>query len=147
MINIRACIANRNCSCGTCRTETDNALAELAELNDYADKQRDIAATQTGLVIKAEAEIVRLRAEVESMRPVVRSKGDGIHVFPVGHPEPLHHVSADCWCHPLDSNGIYIHHAKDGRERWERQGILDSDKRWCIAYEQAQARKAARDGN
>jgi len=60
-----------------------------------------------------------------------------VHVIPVGHPEPLHHCNMQCWCHPLPKEGgeIAIHNAKDGREKWERQGILDSDKRWALAYE------------
>ena len=28
-----------------------------------------------------------------------------------------------------------IHNAKDGREKWERQGIIDQDKPWCLVYE------------
>jgi hypothetical protein len=60
-----------------------------------------------------------------------------LHVFPIGHPEPLHHVVLSCWCQPLSADGgtIAIHHAKDGREKWERQGIIDQDKPWCVAYE------------
>lgn len=58
-----------------------------------------------------------------------------IHVIPVGHPEPLHTAGAECWCSPLkESERLYIHHAKDGREKWERQGIIDQDKKWVLVY-------------
>lgn len=64
-------------------------------------------------------------------------KNQRLHVIPVGHPEPLHAAESDCWCHPLlkDEGKIAIHHAKDCREKWERQGIIDKDKPWIIAYE------------
>lgn len=73
-------------------------------------------------------------ADVESTGLVGTQR---VHIIPVGHPEPLHHCNAECWCHPLlkENGEIAIHNAKDGRERWERQGILDSDKRWVLAYE------------
>lgn len=60
-----------------------------------------------------------------------------MHVFPLGHPEPLHRVDLGCFCQPLvtDAGLLAIHHAKDGREKWERQGIIDQDKPWCVAYE------------
>lgn len=60
-----------------------------------------------------------------------------IHVFPVGHPEPFHHMELKCWCQPTvyESGKLAVHHAKDGREKWERQGIIDQDKPWHIAYE------------
>lgn len=60
-----------------------------------------------------------------------------LHIFPIGVPEPLHHINENCWCSPLitDSGRLAIHHAKDGREKWERQGIINRDKLWCSAYE------------
>lgn len=59
------------------------------------------------------------------------------HIIPVGHPEPLHTANAKCWCQPLEieAEGIAVHHAKDGREKWERQGITDSEKAWIHVYE------------
>ncbi len=59
------------------------------------------------------------------------------HIIPLGHPEPLHHASLGCWCHPLQKeNGeMAVHNAKDGREKWERQGIIDQDRPWCLVYE------------
>lgn len=59
------------------------------------------------------------------------------HVYPVGHPEPMHDITLSCWCHPLaaDNGAIAIHHAKDGREKWERQGIIGRGGPWQIAYE------------
>ena len=60
-----------------------------------------------------------------------------MHIIPLGHPEPLHHANLGCWCHPTakENREIAIHHAKDGREKWERQGIIDQDRPWCIVYE------------
>lgn len=60
-----------------------------------------------------------------------------MHVIPIGHPEPLHDATMQCWCHPLekDDGMIAVHNAKDCREKWERQGIIDQDKPWIIAYE------------
>lgn len=59
-----------------------------------------------------------------------------IHVIPVGRPEPLHSADLGCWCCPLEkTTDLAIHNAKDGREKWERQGILDRDKQWILAYE------------
>lgn len=60
-----------------------------------------------------------------------------LHVIPLGVSEPPHHTTLDCWCQPLDTDSgtLAIHHAKDGREKWERQGIIDHDRPWCVAYE------------
>lgn len=60
-----------------------------------------------------------------------------LHILPLGHPEPLHHASLECWCLPLakERGEIAIHNAKDGREKWERQGIIDRDRPWCLVYE------------
>lgn len=59
------------------------------------------------------------------------------HIIPLGHPEPLHHASLACWCNPLpkERGQMAIHNAKDVREKWERQGIIDQDKPWCLVYE------------
>ena len=54
-----------------------------------------------------------------------------IHVIPVGNGEPIHHASEGCWCHPLKEE-IITHHAKDCRERFERQGITHPDKTWVL---------------
>ena len=60
-----------------------------------------------------------------------------LHILPLGRPKPLHHASLACWCHPLpkEHGEMAIHNAKDGREKWERQGIIDQDKPWCLVYE------------
>lgn len=61
-----------------------------------------------------------------------------IHVIPVGGTEPLHAASGDCWCSPLQkASDLYIHHAKDNRERWERKGIIDQDAPWVLVYSPA----------
>lgn len=61
------------------------------------------------------------------------------HVIPVSRDggEPFHTVSLRCPCHPFDSTseGVVIHHAFDGREKLERQGIRNPDKRWVIVLE------------
>lgn len=59
-----------------------------------------------------------------------------VHVIPLGHPEPLHTAQLTCWCSPLQkADDVIIHHTKDGHEKWERQGIIDQDKPWCLVYE------------
>jgi len=59
-----------------------------------------------------------------------------IHVVPYGHPEPPHDAKESCWCLPLkESERLFVHHAKDCREKWERQGIIDQDKPWALVYE------------
>jgi len=66
-----------------------------------------------------------------------------VHVIPVGHPEPLHSAKLTCWCNPLEkTEEIIIHHAKDGREKWERQGIVDPERPWHLIYEDAPNAKA-----
>ena len=70
--------------------------------------------------------------------PSLHSRGDAkqcimgstpsvVHVIPVGGVEPLHKASAECWCHPLvekhEKGKVIIHHAKDLREKLERNGF------------------------
>ncbi len=57
-----------------------------------------------------------------------------VHVIPVGGQEPLHTATRDCWCHPvITENGLMaLHNAKDLREKWERQGIHNSESPWCL---------------
>jgi hypothetical protein len=59
------------------------------------------------------------------------------HIIPLGRPEPIHSANSSCWCHPVerDNGAIFIHNAKDCREKWERQGIIEQDKPWCLVYE------------
>lgn len=58
-----------------------------------------------------------------------------IHVIPIGGIEPIHTAGESCWCAPLvqafgvKGNGeILVHNAKDCREKYERQGIINQDK-------------------
>lgn len=49
-----------------------------------------------------------------------------IHCIPVGNAEPIHQCHTLCWCHPVqdsESKNLYVHNAKDCREKWERQGL------------------------
>lgn len=58
-----------------------------------------------------------------------------LHVIPVGGQEPEHDHAESCWCNPISTeNGrIVVHHAKDGRERFERQGLVHWDCKWVVA--------------
>lgn len=59
------------------------------------------------------------------------------NVIPVGGEEPVHLASVRCWCQPLIDQAdpaLVIHHAKDGRERFERQGIADPENSWVLVY-------------
>lgn len=58
-----------------------------------------------------------------------------LHVIPVGGNEPEHAHAESCWCNPLASEKgrLLIHHAKDGRERFERQGLVHWDCKWVVA--------------
>ena len=62
-----------------------------------------------------------------------------IHVIPVGRAEPLHHAHECCWCFPLSEEGgrMLIHNAKDTREKWERNGLInvERDARWVLIYQ------------
>lgn len=57
-----------------------------------------------------------------------------LHVVPIGGEEPEHSHSEECWCSPLASEGgrIFIHHAKDGREKFERFGFTHWDRKWMV---------------
>ncbi len=62
---------------------------------------------------------------------------DPIHIIPVGLAEPMHHAHHQCWCSPLlksDENQC-IHHAKDGREKYERQGHVMPGDSWVLVKE------------
>jgi hypothetical protein len=41
------------------------------------------------------------------------------HVCPVDDLRP-HLVSPECWCHPTDDEGVWVHNAMDRRELVER---------------------------
>jgi len=65
-----------------------------------------------------------------------------IRVIPIGHPEPIHTAAQSCWGGPLmkafgaDERGeILVHNAKDCREKYERQGIIDQEKPWMLVRE------------
>jgi hypothetical protein len=45
-------------------------------------------------------------------------KVDGNHVYPVD--DLREHVVTDCWCGPVDDDGIVVHNSLDGREMYER---------------------------
>jgi hypothetical protein len=44
-------------------------------------------------------------------------KVHGNHVYPVD--DLREHSVKDCWCGPLDDDGIVIHNSLDGREMYE----------------------------
>ena len=41
-------------------------------------------------------------------------KVDGTHVYPVN--DLREHSITDCWCSPIDDDGIVVHNSLDGRE-------------------------------
>lgn len=54
--------------------------------------------------------------------------GKILHILPFGGNEPDHVASSTCWCQPLESKDredesrlMYIHHARDCREQYERK--------------------------
>lgn len=52
------------------------------------------------------------------------------HVIPV-QDSIAHKPSSDCKCHPLQAEqNLFIHNAKDTREKYERQGI--SSHGWIV---------------
>lgn len=61
-----------------------------------------------------------------------------VHTIPIGGAEPLHVASMGCWCSPLalEDDALAVHHAKDGREKYERQEIRDPKKLWALVYEE-----------
>ena len=58
-----------------------------------------------------------------------------VHIIPIGNQEPLHQASLECWCHPLEKEGVVIHNAKDCREKLERQGVSGAGGPWCLICE------------
>lgn len=59
-----------------------------------------------------------------------------LHSIPVGGTEPVHMADVECWCHPVRDKvapRLFIHNAKDCRERMERQGVeMPQDSLWVI---------------
>ena len=54
------------------------------------------------------------------------------HVIPVND-EHMHDPSPLCICQPLNQwDTLFVHHAADLREKWERQGIYSKDKHWIV---------------
>lgn len=45
-------------------------------------------------------------------------KVDGTHVYPVN--DLREHSLYDCWCSPVDDEGITVHNSLDQRELYER---------------------------
>lgn len=58
------------------------------------------------------------------------------HTIPIGGQEPMHMASHRCWCNPfVSTENTVIHHAADGREKYERQGIATIGQGWCYILE------------
>jgi len=58
-------------------------------------------------------------------RPIIKGKTnqmawkvDGTYVYPVNYLRE--HAVTDCWCSPVDDDGIVVHNSLDGREMYER---------------------------
>lgn len=46
-----------------------------------------------------------------------------LQVIPID--DEIEHTFDDCQCDPFtDQDGMVIHHSRDGREKYERQGVL-----------------------
>lgn len=60
------------------------------------------------------------------------------HCVPVGGGEPVHTASAGCWCHPTPSyeHLTVVHNARDCRERFERQGLVNPGRPWVLVMEE-----------
>ena len=57
--------------------------------------------------------------ETKKMGRVCNREGDGqLHVVPVNDLRD-HVTSVDCWCCPIDDDGIIVHNSLDGREKYE----------------------------
>lgn len=56
-----------------------------------------------------------------------------LHSIPIGGGEPEHETSENCWCSPFkNSIDFYQHHAKDCREKFERQNIFKPGNQWML---------------
>jgi hypothetical protein len=47
------------------------------------------------------------------------------HVVPIGDLRE-HKMTVDCWCRPVDDDGVIIHNSMDRREVYERGELLPS---------------------
>lgn len=45
-------------------------------------------------------------------------KVDGNHVYPTN--DLREHSVSNCWCRPIDDDGVMVHNSLDGREEFER---------------------------
>jgi hypothetical protein len=99
---------------------------------------RDIQ-SDDGVANAAIAEAAQRLRELEwEIAGLLQSRGGKkLHVIPLGGMEPVHHASLGCWCQPLlaDAGTMAIHHAKDGREKMERQNIMAPHSGWGHVYE------------
>lgn len=56
-----------------------------------------------------------------------------LHSIPIGGDEPEHESRESCWCLPFkNSINFYQHHAKDCREKLERQNIFKPGNKWVL---------------
>lgn len=58
-----------------------------------------------------------------------------LHIIPIGGKEPIHHANSRCWCNPFEGDSVTTHRANDGRERLERQGIIQEGNAWATVAE------------
>lgn len=59
--------------------------------------------------------VVLLRA---TAMPCDSSPYDAYHVIPLDDLRE-HDCNEDCWCRPIEDEGVYIHNSMDGREKFE----------------------------
>lgn len=64
-----------------------------------------------------------------------------IHTIPLGGDEPVHMAALNCWCQPIiipaenaGEHDVMAHHAKDQREKFERQGLVKEGLSWGLVW-------------
>lgn len=50
--------------------------------------------------------------------PATSWRVDANHVYPVN--DFREHSITNCWCQPIDDEGVIVHNSLDGREQFER---------------------------
>jgi hypothetical protein len=84
----------------------------------------EIDACRTGQGAFREAAAMRNTPATSSVQPYDQAghphawKVVGHHVIPVN--DLREHSLTECWCYPLDDEGLSVHNSLDGRELYER---------------------------
>ena len=115
------------------------------ESHDHASPEEALACEQCDEYCSGITGFMSRKRVAELQNKAIRQNhsrgaaGKNLHCIPVGNSEPIHQCHADCWCFPsqdTESENLYVHHAKDCREKWERQGVETSpDSLWVTVEE------------